>query len=57
MDLVEIEWVGADWINLAHDRDPWRALVNAVITFGFHKMLGNYRMAAQLVTSRMCSAK
>jgi hypothetical protein len=22
---------GMDWINLAHDRDRWRALVNAVM--------------------------
>jgi hypothetical protein len=28
MDLREIGWVGMDWINLAQDRDQWRALVN-----------------------------
>jgi hypothetical protein len=31
MDLREIGWDGMDWINLAEDRDQWRALVNAVI--------------------------
>jgi hypothetical protein len=31
MDLREIGWVGMDWIDLAQDRDLWRALVNAVM--------------------------
>jgi hypothetical protein len=31
MDLREIEWDGGDWINLAQDRDQWRALVRAVM--------------------------
>jgi hypothetical protein len=31
MDLREIRWDGMDWIDLAHDRDQWRALVNMVI--------------------------
>jgi hypothetical protein len=31
MDLLEIGWGGVDWIGLVHDRDKWRALVNAVI--------------------------
>jgi hypothetical protein len=30
-----------DRINLAQDRDQWRALVNT-ITFGSHKILGNF---------------
>jgi hypothetical protein len=28
MDLGVIEWGGVDWIDLAQDRDQWRALVN-----------------------------
>jgi hypothetical protein len=28
MDLREIGWDGMDWIDLAQDRDQWRALVN-----------------------------
>jgi hypothetical protein len=31
MDLLEINWDGADWIGLAQDRDKWKALVNAVM--------------------------
>jgi hypothetical protein len=33
MDLREIGWDGRDWIDLAQDRDLWRALVNAVMNF------------------------
>jgi hypothetical protein len=28
MDLRGIRWDVMDWINLSHDRDQWRALVN-----------------------------
>jgi hypothetical protein len=31
MDLREIGFGGVDWINLAQDRDRWRALVNMVM--------------------------
>jgi hypothetical protein len=31
MDLREIGSVGRDWIELAQDRDQWRALVNTVM--------------------------
>jgi hypothetical protein len=31
IDLLEIGWGGVDWIDVAQDRDKWRALVNAVI--------------------------
>jgi hypothetical protein len=31
MDFREIGWDGVDWIELAQDRDQWRALVNTVM--------------------------
>jgi hypothetical protein len=32
MDLREIGWASIDWINLAQDRNQWRALVSTVMT-------------------------
>jgi hypothetical protein len=29
--LREIKWNGMDWIDLAQDRDHWRAFVNRVM--------------------------
>jgi hypothetical protein len=31
MDFKETGWDGGDWIDLAEDRDQWRAVVNAVM--------------------------
>jgi hypothetical protein len=31
MDLRVIGWGGMNWIDLAKDRDEWRALVNTVM--------------------------
>jgi hypothetical protein len=31
MDLVEVGWGGVDWIDLAQDRNRWRALVNSLL--------------------------
>jgi hypothetical protein len=31
MDLRETGWDGIDWLELAQDRDQWRAFVNTVM--------------------------
>jgi hypothetical protein len=31
MNLRDTEWDGMDWIDLAQDRDLWRALVDTVM--------------------------
>jgi hypothetical protein len=31
MNLREIGWDGMDWIDLAQDRDQWRAIVNTIM--------------------------
>jgi hypothetical protein len=41
MDFREIRWGDVDWIDLAEDREQWRALVNTVMNLGFHRMLGS----------------
>jgi hypothetical protein len=41
MDLREIEWGGVDWIDLAHDRDQCRALVNTKMNLQVPSNFGN----------------
>jgi hypothetical protein len=49
MDLREMGCGGMDRVDLAQDRDQWRALVNTVMN---HKILGSSSVAAQLAASQ-----
>ena len=40
VDLQEVGCGYVDWIGRAQDRDRWRTLVSAVMTFGFREMRG-----------------
>jgi hypothetical protein len=42
MDLQEEGWEGMDWIDLTHDRDRWRALVNAAMNVRVPLNAGNF---------------
>jgi hypothetical protein len=42
MDLREIGWDGVDWIDMAEDRNQWRALVNSVLNLPFPENAGKF---------------
>jgi hypothetical protein len=42
MDLGEVGWEGVDWINLAQDRDRWRALMYTVMNLRVSWNAGNF---------------
>jgi hypothetical protein len=42
MDLTEIGIEDMDWIHQAQNRGQWRAVLNMIWTFGFHRRQGIY---------------
>jgi hypothetical protein len=42
MDLREIGWDDVDWIDMAQDRDQWRALVNTVLNLRVQSNAGKF---------------
>jgi hypothetical protein len=60
---IIVKWIlmkwdeGMGWIDVAHNRDKWPALVKAVIKIRGRKMRGNARLADNLLASQagLCS--
>jgi hypothetical protein len=42
MDLLEVECGDVDWIELAQNRDRWRALLNAAMNLRIPYNAGNF---------------
>jgi hypothetical protein len=48
MDLREIGWDGMDAIDLAQDRDQWRALVNTVMNLRVPQNAGKFLISCTI---------
>jgi hypothetical protein len=48
MDLREIRWDGMDWIDVAQDKDQWRALVNTVMNLRIPQNAGKFLSSCRI---------
>jgi hypothetical protein len=51
-DLKEIGWDSVDWIDLAQDKDQWRALLKTVMNLRVPSNVGKFPVAALLAASQ-----
>jgi hypothetical protein len=51
IDVRDIEWAAMAGNHLAQDRNQRPALVNTIMNFCFHKILGNYLVPERLIIS------
>jgi len=50
LDLQEVGCEVMDWLDLAEDRDRWRALVNVVMNHKVPQNAGNFFTSSELIS-------
>jgi hypothetical protein len=51
IDFKRIGWDDTDWINLAKEKDQWRALVNTVMNLRVPKNAGKFLSSCTIGSS------